>query len=80
MAGLHVVGGVVDPDYRGSIKVVLENRSPLELKVHKGERIAQLIVERYERVRLEDVAHIVDILPTMRGDAGLGSTGLFGVI
>jgi dUTP pyrophosphatase len=46
--GLDVLGGVVDPDYDGEIKVVLYNSDRYPFVIHSGYRIAQLILERYE--------------------------------
>ena len=69
--GLDVLAGVVDPDYRGEIKVVLLNtdlRNPFVIK--PGYRIAQLIVENYT------VADVVEVSITDRGDTGFGSTGV----
>jgi dUTP pyrophosphatase len=73
--GLDTLAGVVDPDYRGEIKVVLLNtdmRVPFVIK--PGYRIAQLILEKYEVVDIVEVAETV--VDTSRGDAGFGSTGV----
>ncbi|RCV49478.1 dUTP diphosphatase [Marinitenerispora sediminis] len=73
--GLTVVNapGTVDAGYRGEIRVTLLNtdaRTPLRLS--RGDRIAQLVVQRVERV----VFHEVDTLPeSVRGVNGFGSTG-----
>jgi dUTP pyrophosphatase len=73
--GLDTLAGVVDPDYRGEIKVVLLNtdmRVPFVIK--PGYRIAQLILEKYEVDEVIEVeASVVD---TERGDGGFGSTGV----
>jgi len=72
--GLDTLAGVVDPDYRGEIKVVLINtdmRVPFVIK--PGYRIAQLILEKYEVVDVVEVAE--PVMDTSRGDAGFGSTG-----
>ena len=65
--------GTVDAGYRGEIKVALVNLDPVTaVTVSRGERIAQLVVQRVEHVRL----HEVDRLPgSARGDGGFGSTG-----
>lgn len=64
--------GTIDSDYRGEIKVILANFGATEFTVTKGDRIAQLVVARYEQVRWE----VVDTLDhTHRGDGGFGSTG-----
>ena len=72
--GLDILAGVVDPDYRGEIKVVLINtdmRGPFVIK--PGYRIAQLILEKYEVADVVEVSESVN--DTTRGDAGFGSTG-----
>jgi dUTP pyrophosphatase len=76
--GLSIVNtpGTIDAGYRGEIKVLLVNHDrnePVELR--RGDRVAQLIVQRFERARF--VA--VDELPeSVRGAGGYGSTGGFG--
>ncbi|NBS70854.1 dUTP diphosphatase [bacterium] len=72
--GLDVLAGVVDPDYRGEIKVVLLNtdlRNPFVIK--PGYRIAQLVLEKYEVADVIEVAG--DFSTTERGAGGFGSTG-----
>jgi len=65
--------GTVDAGYRGEIKVALVNLDLHEaVEVHRGDRIAQLVVQRVERVRF----HEVQTLPgSARGEGGFGSTG-----
>ena len=73
--GLDIGAGVVDPDYRGSVKVLLINNSVdgVPFQINQGDRIAQLILERIETPE----CIIVDSLPeTDRGTNGFGSTGL----
>ena len=72
--GLDVGAGVVDPDYRGEIKVVLFNfdREPFK----PGYRIAQLIIERCET---PDVMEVLETQSTTRGEGGFGSTGISSV-
>ena len=64
--------GTVDADYIGEIKVILINLSNEKFVVNPGERIAQLVVAKYERVEWEEVA---ELNPTERGEGGFGSTG-----
>lgn len=75
--GLSIVNtpGTVDAGYRGEIKVLLINHDPVEpIALRRGDRMAQLVVQRVERARF--VA--VDALPeSVRGDGGYGSTGGF---
>ena len=76
--GLSIVNtpGTIDAGYRGEIKVLLINHDPTEsIVLRRGDRIAQLVVQRFERARF--VA--VDVLPeSVRGIGGYGSTGGFG--
>lgn len=64
--------GTIDADYRGEIKVILVNLSNTPFTVNPGERIAQMVVARYEQVQWE----LTDSLDsTERGEGGFGSTG-----
>ncbi len=73
LRGLTTLAGVIDPGYRGEIKVVLANLSDGEINLQPGDRIAQLrIVQRIEAV-FEEVASLA---VTPRSAAGFGSTGL----
>lgn len=76
--GLSVVNtpGTIDAGYRGEIKVLLINHDLSEpIALRRGDRIAQLVIQRFERARF--VA--VDALPeSVRGSGGYGSTGGFG--
>ena len=65
--------GTVDADYRGEIGVILINLSNEEFVVNDGERIAQLVIAKHERLKWEEVA-ILD--NTERGVGGFGSTGV----
>ena len=65
--------GTVDADYRGEIGVILVNLSNEEFVVNDGERIAQLVIAKHERLKWEEVA-ILD--NTERGVCGFGSTGV----
>lgn len=64
--------GTVDEDYRGEVKVLLINHGDEPFVVNAGERIAQLVVAKVERVRLEEHASLDE---TRRGDGGYGHTG-----
>lgn len=64
--------GTIDADYRGDIGVILVNVSNDTVTIQPGERIAQLVIARYEQVEWESV----DVLnETARGRGGFGSTG-----
>jgi dUTP pyrophosphatase len=72
LRGITTLAGVIDPGYRGEIRVVVTNLSPLEQKVFPGDRIAQLrIVQRIEAT-FEEVAELGE---AKRGERGFGSTG-----
>jgi dUTP pyrophosphatase len=65
--------GTVDADYRGEIGVILVNLSNSEFVINDGERIAQLIIAKHERVHWQEVETLSD---TERGAGGFGSTGV----
>lgn len=64
--------GTIDADYRGEIKVILVNLSDEPFVVNPGERIAQMVVARYEKVEWDES---VSLDVTERGEGGFGSTG-----
>jgi dUTP pyrophosphatase len=64
--------GTIDADYRGEVKVILVNLSGEAFVIEDGERIAQLVVAKHERVIWNEVATLVE---TERGAGGFGSTG-----
>ena len=72
--GISIVNspGTVDADYRGEIKVILVNLSNEPFTVAPGERIAQMVVARHEKVEWE-AAETLD--ESARGSGGFGSTG-----
>jgi dUTP pyrophosphatase len=71
--GITTLAGVIDPGYRGELKVVLTNLSPEAQVIEVGHRIAQLrIVERIEAV-FEETEVVAD---APRGVGGFGSTGV----
>ena len=65
--------GTVDADYRGEIGVILVNLSNDDFIINDGERIAQLIIAKHERVTWEEVSVLDE---TTRGTGGFGSTGV----
>lgn len=65
--------GTIDADYRGEIKVILVNLSDTPFIVNPGERIAQMVIARYEHVEWDEVETLDG---TDRGEGGFGSTGL----
>jgi len=79
-AGLSIVNspGTIDAGYRGEIKVSLINLDPATpIVVHRGDRIAQLLVQRVELVELVEVSSFDEagLADTPRGDGGHGSSG-----
>ena len=74
--GLSIVNtpGTIDAGYRGEIKVLLINHDPVEaIELSRGDRIAQLVVQRFERARFVAVEDLPD---SVRGAGGYGSTGV----
>ena len=70
--GLTTLAGVIDPGYRGEIKVVVTNLSSVSVEIKAGDRVAQLrIVQRIE-AEFEEVAELAE---APRGAGGFGSTG-----
>ena len=65
--------GTVDGDYRGELQVPLANLGDAPFTIARGDRIAQMVVARYERVEIEAVEQLDE---TERGTAGFGSTGV----
>ena len=76
--GITVVNapGTVDAGYRGEIMVTLLNTDPREsFSIHRGDRIAQLVIQKVEHARFHEV---VELPESQRGGSGFGSTGGFG--
>ena len=73
--GLTVLNapGTVDADYRGDIGVVLINLSQEDFVINDGERIAQLVIARYEQA---DFVVVEELDQTERGEGGYGHTGV----
>lgn len=70
--GIDVLAGVVDEDYRGKLMVILLNTGTEAVAIQHGDRIAQLILEKYLIAPAEEVETLDD---TARGGNGFGSTG-----
>ncbi len=73
--GISIVNspGTIDADYRGEIKVLLINLSAEAFEINTGDRIAQMIVARHEKVSWEEAEILND---TTRGAGGYGHTGV----
>lgn len=73
--GISIVNapGLIDAGYRGEVKVLLVNLDPEEaVTLQRGERIAQLVVQKVEELAVDEVAELPD---SSRGAGGFGSTG-----
>ena len=70
--GVHVLGGVIDENYRGEIGVILINLSKKDFKINKNDRVAQMIISEYKRVNVE---HVQELNETNRNKDGFGSSG-----
>ena len=64
--------GTIDADYRGEIKVILVNLSNQDFEIKDGERIAQMIIAKHERIDWQEVETLSE---TQRGEGGFGHTG-----
>jgi dUTP pyrophosphatase len=64
--------GTIDADYRGELKVLLVNLSTEIVTIEPGERIAQMVISRYEKIEWEETT---ELTKTIRGAGGYGHTG-----
>ena len=73
--GIGIVNspGTIDADYRGEIKVLLVNLSTEVFEINTGDRIAQMVVAKHERVNWQEVEILNE---TSRGEGGYGHTGI----
>ncbi len=73
--GITVVNspGTIDSDYRGEVKVGLINLGPAPYTLHRGERVAQMVIQCVAQARVRVVAELDE---TRRNDGGFGSTGV----
>jgi len=70
--GVTTLAGVIDPGYRGEIRVVMTNLSAVGVEIKAGDRIAQLRIVRRVEAQFEEVSELVE---AARGANGFGSTG-----
>lgn len=70
--GLKVMGGVIDSGYRGEIIMNLVNTSSEEVKIEKGQKVAQMIIQKFEDCAIVEVG---ELSSTTRGAGREGSTG-----
>ena len=73
LQGVDVGGGVVDPDYRGELRVILHNRAKHDIKLEAGEKIAQLIIGKEAEVKVKVTSTLSKKPKTSTG--GVGSAG-----
>jgi dUTP pyrophosphatase len=73
--GIGIVNspGTIDADYRGEVKVLLINLSGQEFVVNSGDRVAQMLIARHEKIHWEQVGELNE---TTRGAGGFGHTGI----
>lgn len=73
--GIGIVNspGTVDADYRGEIKVLLINFSDVDFSINHGDRIAQMVIARHEKIDWQQVEVLGE---TLRGTGGYGHTGV----
>ncbi|MEK7496213.1 MAG: dUTP diphosphatase [Patescibacteria group bacterium] len=70
--GIKTMAGVVDAGYRGEIKIVLINLSNQNFEIKKGQKIAQMLIQKIEHPKIEIVEFLNE---SNRGEGGFGSTG-----
>lgn len=68
-----VLHGTIDPGYTGDIMVIIKSNEPIGFVIPKGTRIAQLVIDRIERLDIEEVEELPE---TERGNSGFNSTGV----
>jgi dUTP pyrophosphatase len=71
-SAIEKMAGVIDPDYRGDVGVVLHNTKKESYTVSKGDKIAQMVIQKVEKVNIVEVKELSE---TQRGSGGFGSTG-----
>lgn len=72
--GISTGAGVIDADYRGEVKVALFNHSKKDFEIKKGDRIAQLVLEKIVNAEITEITQ-EELVATERGEGGFGSTG-----
>ena len=65
--------GTIDPDYRGELRIIMQNTGPEPVTLQRGERVAQLVFARFEAPEVVEATELSD---TQRGEGGFGSTGV----
>ena len=67
--------GTIDADYRGEIGVILVNLSNEPFEIQPGERIAQMVIAKFQQVELQEVSSKDELSDTERGAGGFGHSG-----
>ncbi|MDP2684831.1 MAG: dUTP diphosphatase [bacterium] len=70
--GIHSLAGVIDSTYRGEVGVVLLNTAKDSYQIKKGDKIAQMVIQKFEATEFEQVDELAD---TERGEKGWFSSG-----
>lgn len=68
--------GTIDSDYRGPVKVILKNDGHKNYYVKRGDRIAQMVIQKLPQVNIEFCYTLEGSAPTKRGEGGFGSSGV----
>ncbi|MEI7719490.1 MAG: dUTP diphosphatase [archaeon] len=71
--GITLLGGVVEPSYKGEYKVIMLNTSKQDYEVKKGQKIAQVLIQPVVYAEIEETSQLSE---SSRGKNGFGSTGL----
>ena len=71
--GIKTMGGVIDNNYRGEIGVILKNLSEKSYQVKRGDKVAQMLIQKIESPEMEEVENLDN---TDRGQGAFGSTGI----
>ena len=74
LKGVHRLAGVVDSGYRGEIRAVMVNLGKEPFIISKGMKIAQMLIQPVQAVRIVEAENLDD---TTRGEGGFGSTGMY---
>lgn len=71
--GLNMIAGIIDSNYRGEIKLAMVNLSSKLIRIEKGDKLAQMLIQRFEEVKLKEME---TLSPSVRGEKGFGSSGI----
>lgn len=76
-SGITVINspGTIDADYRGEVCVILVNLSQEPFEIQHGERIAQMVIAKFQQVEVQEVASKEELSDTERGAGGFGHSG-----